>query len=302
MKTAIQNFLNAFPYPQDAKAALLQDLERILSNPDASQQFLSPIKAYEQGQPIDFPAARQDAAAAGASVGVHEYSAHFLLYACLTEPLRHRYMEKGLDEALWHDSVMDLYYKLNECHAVYGIWGSFVAFWFDRFFDMTRFALGRLQFETTTFYLTDSYNKHGLHLKYGEGELLGVHIPSGSRLGYESVLDSYRRAYQFYKHLTIDGVLPIICESWLLYDGLEEFLPQNSNIIRFKQDFEILKNVEHPAFEDCWRMFEVQYTGNPADLPRDTSLRRRYADWIAAGGIPGSGYGILLFDGEKVIK
>lgn len=302
MKTALQNFLNAFPYSEDAKAALLQDFERILSNADASRQFLTPIEAYTQGNSIDYSVARQNAATAGSAVGVHEYSAHFLLYACLAEPLQHRYTEKGLEKALWHNSMMDLYYKLNECYAVHGIWGSFVSPWFDRFFDMTRFALGRLQFETTTFYLTDSYSKHNLNLKYGEGELLGVHIPSGSRLDHECVLDSYRRAYKFYKHLTIDGILPIICESWLLYDGLEEFLPQDSNIIRFKQDFEVLKNVEHPAFEDCWRMFEAQYSGNPADLPRDTSLRRRYADWIAAGGIPGSGYGILLFDGEKVIK
>lgn len=302
MKTALQKFLNTFPYPEDAKNALLLDLDRILSNPDAAQQFLSPIEAYTQGVSIDFSAARQEAAAAGAAAGVHEYSATFLLYACLAEPLRGRYIEKKLDESLWYDSVMDLCYKLNECHNVYGIWGSFVCSWFDRFFEMTRFALGRLQFETSTFYLTDSYSGHGFNLKYGEGKLLGVHIPSGSRLAYDDVLDSYSRAYRFYKHLTVGGLLPIICSSWLLYDGLEEFLPKESNIIRFKQDFEILKNVEIPAFDDCWRIFNVQYTGDPATLPRNTSLQRRYADWIASGGVPGAGYGILFFDGQKTVK
>lgn len=302
MRTELQNFLDRFPYPQEAKATLLQGLDQILSNADAAQLLLAPIEAYKNGETVNFADALGQAGDAGKAAGVHEYTAKFLLFACLGEFLRLRYKEKGIDQSIWYDSMMDLIYKLNECHAVYGIWGSFVTFWFDRFFHMTRFALGRLQFETTAFYLTDSYSGHGCHWKHGEGELIGVHIPSGKRLAYEDVLDSYRRAYQFYNHLTVDGLLPIICESWLLYDGLEEFLPKESNILRFKQDFEILKNVALPAFEDCWRIFDMQYTGDPATLPRNTSLQRRYADWISSGGVPGSGYGILWFDGEKVVK
>lgn len=302
MKTILANFLEQFPYPDEAKNVLLQEYDQLFSNAKAAELLLTHINAYKSGAAVRFDVANQDAAAAGAAAGVHEYTAQFLLYACLAEPLRLRYKEKGIDESIWHDSMMDLLYKLNECYALHGIWGTFVAFWFDGFFNMTRFALGRLQFETTTYYLTDVYSGHGITMKRDEKTVLNLHIPSGSPLRHEDVLDSYRRAYRFYNSLTINGLLPIICGSWLLYDRMKEFLPADSNIIRFQNDFEIVNNIENTGFSECWRIYNMEYPGDPALLPRDTSLRRRYADWLAAGGVSGAGYGILWFDGEKVIK
>ncbi len=302
MKTVLQNFLDRFPYPPEAKAALLQGLDQILSNPDAAHLLLTPINAYQSGTPVDFGAALQDAAAAGAAADVHEYTAQFLLFACMGEPLRLRYREKGIDEAIWYDSMMDLLYKLNECHTLHGIWGTFVAFWFGGFFAMTRFALGRLQYEVTTYFLTDSYSGHGITMKRDEKKVLNTHIPSSGPLRHDDVLDSYWRAYHFYNDLTINGLLPIICGSWLLYDRLKEFLPMDSNIIRFQSDFEIVNNIESGGFDECWRIYNMNYPGDPALLPRNTSLQRRYADWLAAGGVSGTGYGILWFDGEKVVK
>ena len=42
---------------------------------------------------------------------------------------------------------------------------------------------------------------------------------------------------------------------------------------------------------------------DPASLPRDTELRRRMADYLAkSGNVTGTGYGVFLFDGERVIK
>lgn len=302
MKTELQIFLDRFPYPSEAKTALLQGLDQILSNAEATRLLLTPIEAYKNGASIDYGAAIQDAAAAGAAAGVHEYTAQFLLFACMGESLRLRYKEKGIDEAIWYDSMMDLIYKLHECHALHGIWGTFVAFWYDGFFAMTRFALGRLQYEVTTYYLTDTYSGHGITMKRDERKVLNTHIPSSGPLRHEDVLDSYRRAYQFYNDLTINGMLPIICGSWLLYDRLKEFLPADCNIIRFQSDFEIVNNIELGGFDECWRIYNMNYPGDPALLPRNTSLQRRYADWLAAGGVSGAGYGILWFDGEKVVK
>ena len=302
MKIELQNFLNRFPYPAEAKTALLQGLDQILSNADASRLLRTPIDAYKGGATVNFPTAIQEAAAAGTLAGVHEYTAQFLLFACLGEPLRMRYKEKGVDESIWYDSMMDLLYKLNECYAVHGVWGTFVAFWFDRFFEMTRFALGRLQFEETTYYLSDSYSGHGITMKRDEKKVLNLHIPSGRPLCHNDVLDSYRRAYHFYNDFTINGLLPIICGSWLLYDRMQEFLPADSNIFRFQQDFEIVNRIELGGFDECWRIYNINYPGDPSLLPRNTSLQRRYADWLAAGGVSGTGYGILWFDGEKVVK
>ena len=64
-----------------------------------------------------------------------------------------------------------------------------------------RQALGRLQFETTTYYLTDVYSGHGITMKRDEKTVLNLHIPSGSPLRHEDVLDSYRRAYLSLIHI-----------------------------------------------------------------------------------------------------
>ena len=92
------------------------------------------------------------------------------------------------------------------------------------------------------------------------------------------------------------------CGSWLLYPRHREFLPEKSNILRFLDDFEIVSWAEKENFGDAWRVFG-RYSELPVEqLPRDTSLRRAYADWLAAGNKTGDGYGLFLFDGEKIVR
>ena len=301
MKTDLHAFFAAFPYPAECASALLADFERLAGSPDAAALFFPHVEAYARGDAIDYEICLADARAAGAAASVHQYTAEFLFFCCLAEPLRQRYLARGMSEALWHDAMMDLLYKFNECRAVYGICGSFVASWFSRFFEMTRFALGRLQFETAPFFAAEEYERHGIRLTRNKDAVVNVHIPSGSRMPHEAVMDSYRQVYRFYGAHQKNGLLPIQCSSWLLYPRLREFLPDTSNILQFQRDFHITETWEDPSFGDSWRMFEVLYTGDPAALPRNTSLRRSFADWIAAGGVPGAANGVLLFDGEKII-
>ena len=300
MKTDLHAFLSALPFPAECVSVLLGDFARLMGTDAAAALILPHVEAYERGVEIDFDACLADAETAGTLAGVHGYTATFLFFCCLAEPLRQRYLNRRLTEALWHDAMMDLYYKFCECRAVYGICGSFVSPWFTRFFDMTRFALGRLQFETAPFFAGEVFEKGDLRLLRGKDTIVNVHIPSGSRMPHAAVLDSYRQAHSFFKKYQRGGVLPIQCSSWLLYPRLREFLPETSNILQFQKDFTLTESWEDPSFEDSWRMFEMLYTGDPTLLPRDTSLRRSFADWIAAGGVPGAANGILLFDGEKI--
>ena len=55
-------------------------------------------------------------------------------------------------------------------------------------------------------------------------------------------------------------------------------------------------------FGDCWRVFGRYADLPPAQLPRDTALRKAYAEWLTAGNPSGSGMGFFVFDGEKIIK
>lgn len=77
----------------------------------------------------------------------------------------------------------------------------------------------------------------------------------------------------------------------------EEFLSLTSNILDFPHDFDIFASyAERPV--PPRRIFGKHCT----HLPRDTSLRRAYADWLLTGHTCGFGHGMILFDGEKIVN
>ena len=85
--------------------------------------------------------------------------------------------------------------------------------------------------------------------------------------------------------------------------GLLEFLPENSNIRAFAEDFDIIRTDPEKNCHELWRVFGKRENYDPAELPRNNSLQRGLADYLAShDSVTGSGYGIFAFDGEKVIR
>ena len=66
-----------------------------------------------------------------------------------------------------------------------------------------------------------------------------------------------------------------------------------------KKHVEIL---EKHDFHDAWRIFGYESDLPFDQLPRDTTLRKAYADWLSAGNKGGSGFGLIAFDGDKILK
>ena len=234
------------------------------------------------------------AASAGERVGVHRYSAELLLFICLSKRLRERYAERGIADSIWYDSMCDLKWKLWECKAVKGVYGSFVASWFDGWFKLTRFALGRLQFEIEHF---DGEYHLGTMVLTPSTKVINVHIPRTlTPLDKQSREDSYRRAAEFFRD-ELDGAPTVfVCHSWLLYPPAEKILPSHSNIRGFMADYEIVrygenKENEHP---DMWRLFDMDFTGDAADFPEDSSLRAAYKKFLMDGNRTGWGYGVFI--------
>jgi len=235
----------------------------------------------------------------GAGLGIHTYTAQFSVFAFAAKELLEQYRAKGIAEEIYWDSMRDLLWKFRECLDVHGVPGSFVAPWFAGFYRMNRFALGRLQFEHAAF-REEEYSRCGLTLHKGD-DVINVHIPSSGPLTKESRLDAYRRAYEFYKGEFPTKIMPIVCSSWLLYPAHREFLPEKSNILSFMEDFDIISFSEKQEFSDAWRVFGSHAAKDPSEWPRDTSLRRAYAERVCAGKPVGGGYGVILFDGEKIL-
>ncbi len=212
------------------------------------------------------------------------------------------YQKAGISDEVFLTTIRDLKYKLNECINCRGIFGLWDANWNHGFFKMTRFGIGRLQFDLKTFPLSDTVQK-GYTVRQNEFALF-CHIPSSGPLDHESCIESYKQVYAFVKEkdrLRPDGVLPILCHSWFLYP---DFAPlfEGTNIGRFASDYTMLRRDDTEHFGNAWRVFSCELSGNDtASLPRNTTLQRRFVDYIDKGGRFGVAIGLLLFDGEKVI-
>lgn len=211
------------------------------------------------------------------------------------------YRAAGLPEEMFYNAMEDIRCKTEECLAVKGIFGTFVIFWYPGFFAMTRFAFGRLQFDVTR-HSKEDRTVCGHTITQGD-LVLQCHIPSAGPLPHDACLDSYRRAYEFFRKDLKDGLLVIRCGSWMLLPDYQPMFRECApNIYRFARDFRLFKRNETEEFRDGWRVFNTDVVGrNTAGLPGDTRLRRGFLRYIADGGTFGSGDGYLLFDGEKIL-
>lgn len=275
---------------------------RIDGNAGFSAEFDKAVSDYLSDSKLSIGGMLPALDAMGEKYEVRNYTLHFVFILSLTENLLAKYREKGIDEKIYWRTMDDLRCKLLECMECKGYPGTFVASWFDGFFRMNRFGLGRFQYE-----IKDFPGKSGVITKSGiiipeNTRVINLHIPSsGIPLTDDVRFDSYKRAYDFYKHLFWDGVVIFVCGTWLFYGNHRKFLPKNSNILRFMDDFQIIGNAEKPEFHDAWRVFGKYADLPPEKLPRDTSLRKAYAEWLTAGNRAGDGFGVMAFDGEKIV-
>ena len=234
---------------------------------------------------------------------VNEYSLHLLLIIHGLPYMHKRFLDRGLSDEVFYETMDDMRCKVNECIECMGVIGTFVIGWDDRFFRATCFGFGRFQYELAEYgEEKDFVLSCGKVLKKGD-RYVNMHIPSrGIPLTDEVRLDSYRKAYGYFKQFFDGGAVIFGCHSWLLFGKHPEFLPENLNILKFLGDFEMIYSHETENFEVIWRVFG-KYSNLPYnELPRDTSLRKAYAEWLCAGNKTGAGYGVFAFDGEKILR
>ena len=125
-------------------------------------------------------------------------------------------------------------------------------------------------------------------LQYQRGESnLDLHIPEAGPLTPEAVTKSLDLARMFFPRHFPDEHYPAFgCGSWLLDPQLQEYLPADSNIVRFQRRFE-LEPYQEPEGLDCdveVLRFAFRTLSTPLDqLPRGTALQRAIVDHLTAG-------------------
>ncbi len=289
MKHYLNYFFNEFDYTKADAACLLSAYDAVLQSTRATAILYELLAQYEETNVLTYN--KEKSTALAECAGIHIYTAELLLLICMSRHLKTLYEKNGLDGQIYRDSMLDLKWKLEECKAVKGVCGTFVAEWFPGFFNLTRFALGRLQFEIIPF--GHSYRKGDVVLA-PESKVVNVHIPrTGTPLDRESCECAYAKATCFFQN-ELDGPCAFVCHSWLLYPEHYHILSPHGNVFRFMSEYEILRSGTNGG-NDLWRLFDTDER-SPDKLPADTSMRRRYIEYLKGGGKPGWGFGVRLSD------
>lgn len=289
MKAYLEKFFKEFEYNECDARVLLDAYEKISTTPNAKDLLSTLLTIYESN---GIKSWREDVLETRSSkiaeiTQIHPYTVDLVVTICLTRHLKELYKSRGISDEIYHDTVLDLKWKLEECKLVKGVIGSFVAFWFGGFFDLTRFALGRLQFEVINF--GASYNKNGRVLTPSD-KVINVHIPrTGTPIDKESCDKSYALAREFFKRNAGENA-PFVCSSWLLDPEHFSILDKKSNIYRFISEYDVFESGVTDG-KDLWRLFDTDER-DPDKLPRDSSLRRIYIKRIQEGKPLGRGRGV----------
>ena len=290
MREYLLDFFKEFDYDEADARDLLCAYDRIMSS-EAAGLLCEAVSEYEANIKLDYQTKILDRSKEISKLaGLHPYTVDLLVFICMTRHLATVYQHRGIDMQIYRDSILDLKWKVEECRAVKGICGSFVAPWFPGFFELTRFALGRLQFEIVT--MPYDYERVGIVLKANESRVINVHIPrTHTPIDRQSCDKSYEMAREFFKDQL--GEFPVfVCASWLLFPENKSILPPHSNVYRFMSEYDIV-DWGYNNGEDLWRLFDTEET-DPEKLPTDSTLRRCYAEHLRRGGRVGWGAGVKL--------
>ena len=199
----------------------------------------------------------------------------YLLAAMKT---RERYLEKGIDESIFWNTVRCFPRFIGETLERKGILMFDRASWSRRHLDMSLCRIGTLEYER----------------KIREGQRVNaIHIPSDADFSPDALDESLRTARIFLRaHFPDFADAPITCESWLMYEGLCEVLRENSKILAFQKRFDI--RLQHPVSNGYLVfIFHRADCENYQTLPENTSLQKNVKARLLSGSGIGGGFGIL---------
>lgn len=294
-RTHIEAICGELDFPKEAAETMLEAWDAIAADAEAAALWKKWIAEYEKNIHMDYRAMFADVDAAAQKAGVHKYTAELLIFLCLAKHLKAVYEQRSIDLQIWHDSCMDLHWKLMECRKVLGIWGSFVAWWFTGFFKLELFALGRLEFELVDF--PEEYERAGRKRPEEMTKAINVHIPSSGKLDIEACRASYRQAAAFFADAFPGEEIAFVCDSWMLFPPHKEMLGEESGIVKFMSEYDIFQQAE--SDHDLWRIFNRREVSDPALLPEDTSLQRAYKRRLQNGDSTGNAAGIFFMKKQE---
>ncbi len=234
-------------------------------------------------------------------INITKYALWLLICLLAMESAMPIWQSRGRDEELFWHTFEDITFKARKCKNIYGVWGLFVPYWYRRFYNANIVRFGCFEFEDGHYKLDEPYICGGITVNKGDA-VKGLHIPaSGLPFDREGRVSALKEAYGFFKDELKGKPLVCQCHSWILYPDYKELYPVGSNLRSFFEEFDILYADDHDHFGDIWRVFGKDKDKPYAELPENTSLQRAFKSYLLNGGKYGEGFGMFVFDGEKII-
>lgn len=283
----LEKFITEGDYPSESIDFLIIEGKKFVTQEDFIQ---SKISEYSTDYTtFDYKKLNEELTVIAKNISVDEKTVHLLFYILLTQELEKIYEQKNIDKEVFKNTVLDLKYKTIECKEINGVWGLARAVWYTGFFNLTMFALGRLQFHIIEFGF--DYDKNGLTLCKTD-KVINIHIPASGKLLKEDCIKAFEMAKKFFGDEFKKGKTIFYCRSWLLFPRQKEFLNEKSSILMFMNFFDIFDYTEEEEFSDAWRIFGKPFN---KDIVPKTSLQRAYYDFLIKGNKAGIGYGLFVF-------
>jgi len=203
---------------------------------------------------------------------------NLLAYLYFCEELKRRYEEKGIGEDVLLDTLSDLVVWTDVWSDLKGELWLGELYWLNFHLGMRLFKLGRLQFCLGK--AKHDAPAHGL----AKGDtVVEMHIQAVGPLKREDCLASVARAREFFaKYYPEQPYKCFTCHSWLMDKKLDEVLSPDSNIIRFRNMYDIVH--EQPSDAILKYVFKWDTTAeNLAQTPATSNFAQRVKERRLAG-------------------
>ena len=220
--------------------------------------------------------------------GCEDGKRNLLAYLYFCEEVKGRYREKGIGEDVLLDTLGDLVVWTQIWSDIKGtLWLGELP-WLNFHMGLRLFKLGRLQF-----CLGQARHDVPSHGVFKGDTVVEVHIPAVGPLKQEDCRAAIALARGFFaKYYPERPYKCFTCHSWLMDKKLDEVLPPDSNIIRFRDKFDIVH--EQPSDAILKYVFKWNTVADDLkDVPAVSDLARRVKERRLAGEMFNMSLGIL---------
>lgn len=202
------------------------------------------------------------------------------ILTCMLEAARYTYENYkliGISDKIFDATIQAFSRFVGEQSTWNERWMFATDWWSYRHLSMVLFRVGELEYEIR---------------KTETDKFISIHIPSNSKLTEENVLKSLIDSKIFFKNYYPEYSNAYYrCKSWLISPDLDNLLPPTSNIIKFKNLFDI-KSEDYSSTTYISWIYNKKYE-DYSMLPENTTLQRNLKKYLLEGKRISIAFGIL---------